>query len=293
MELLTFIRDGEQRLGAALDAERVLDLGLASGDTLPTGMVELIAAGPAALEVVRRLVAEPTAAALLDHATLTLCAPIPHPARNVFCVGRNYLDHVAEGDRVRQVATELPEWPQFFTKPPQAVIGPGAPIPAHAGLTGRLDYEVELALVIGRAGRDIAEAEAMAHVFGATIANDITARDLQRRHGQWFKGKGLDGSCPMGPVLVTADALDLTDLEVSLTVNGEPRQRSRTSRMIFPIPTIIAQLSAGMTLLPGDVILTGTPEGVGYAMDPPRYLRPGDRIAASIEGIGTLENTVA
>jgi 2-keto-4-pentenoate hydratase/2-oxohepta-3-ene-1,7-dioic acid hydratase in catechol pathway len=133
----------------------------------------------------------------------------------------------------------------------------------------------------------------MTHVFGATIANDITARDLQRRHGQWFKGKGLDGSCPMGPVLVTADAVDLTDLELGLSVNGESRQRSRTSRMIFPIPRIIAQLSAGMTLLPGDVILTGTPEGVGYAMDPPRYLRPGDVVTAWIEGLGTLENPVA
>ncbi len=293
MQFLSFMRDGEARAGAVLDAERVLDLGRAAGTALPTDMPGLIAAGPEALIAVRRLLADPPPAAVVARDGLVLSAPIPRPGRNIFCVGRNYIEHVAEGDRVQKVDTVVPDWPQFFSKPPQAVIAPGAPVPAHAGLTERLDYEVELALVIGREGRDIAESEAMAHVFGATIANDITARDLQRRHGQWFKGKGLDGSCPMGPVLVTLDELDVTDLEIGLSVNGERRQFSRTSRMIFPIPAIIAQLSAGMTLLPGDVILTGTPEGVGYAMDPPRYLRPGDRMTAWIEGLGKLENTIA
>lgn len=175
---------------------------------------------------------------------------------------------MAEGYRARGAETKLPDYPQFFTKPPTAVIGPGAPFYHDPNVTKRLDYEVELALVIGTAGRDIPRARAMDHVFGLTVLNDITGRDLQRRHDQWFKGKGLDRSCPMGPVLVTPDEIaDLGALELICRVNGEERQRSTVRQMIFDIPEIIAQLSTGLTLEPGDIIATGTPSGVGYAIE--------------------------
>jgi 2-keto-4-pentenoate hydratase/2-oxohepta-3-ene-1,7-dioic acid hydratase in catechol pathway len=291
MKLLTFDAEGGARPGLLIGTDRVLDIVAAAPD-LTGDMLALIAAGAPALDRLRALAADPPAAALCPLAGLRLLAPIPRPARNVFCVGRNYLEHVAEGDRVAQAETKLPEWPQFFTKPPQAVIGPGAAIPSHAALTRRLDYEVELAIVIGTRGVDIPEDRALEHVLGATIANDITARDVQRRHGQWFKGKGLDRSCPLGPWIVTRDELDPTDTALSMHVNGDLRQSSRTGRMIFSIPRIVALLSQGMALEPGDIILTGTPEGVGFAMDPPRYLQPGDRLEARIEGIGALENPV-
>jgi 2-keto-4-pentenoate hydratase/2-oxohepta-3-ene-1,7-dioic acid hydratase in catechol pathway len=304
MKLLTFRHDDRIRVGVLLDAEKVVDLAEAGaaggvggeGGGLPGrggDMLAIIKGGAPALAAIRSLAGEPPSAAIRRLSDLTILAPIPRPERNIFCVGRNYLAHVEEGDRVSKAETKLPEWPQFFSKPPQSVIGPNETIPHHGATTRCLDYEVELAVVIGREGRDIPESAALEHVFGVTIGNDITARDLQRRHGQWLKGKGLDRSCPLGPWIVTRDELDPTDLALSLSVNGELRQKSRTSNMIFPIPTIIAQLSAGMTLLPGDVILTGTPEGVGYAMDPPRYLQPGDHIEAIIEGVGALENTVA
>jgi 2-keto-4-pentenoate hydratase/2-oxohepta-3-ene-1,7-dioic acid hydratase in catechol pathway len=207
----------------------------------------------------------------------------------VFCVGRNYVDHVAEGYRARGAETKLPEAPQFFTKPPTAVIGPDEPFALDETVSRKMDYEVELALIIGTAGRDIPADRAWDHVFGFTILNDITARDLQRRHEQWFKGKGLDRSCPMGPFVVTRDEIaDPTQFELSLSVNGEPRQRAKVAQMIFPIPDIIASLSAGLTLEPGDIIATGTPSGVGYAMDPPHYLTPGDEVICEISELGRL-----
>jgi 2-keto-4-pentenoate hydratase/2-oxohepta-3-ene-1,7-dioic acid hydratase in catechol pathway len=212
----------------------------------------------------------------------------------VFCVGRNYKAHIDEGMRAQGKApAPLPTVPEFFTKPPTAVIAAGETIPLHANATKQLDYEVELAVIIGRQGTDIPAAQAFDHVFGYSIINDITGRDLQRAHGQWFKGKGLDRSCPFGPVVVHASALpNVEDLRISCTVNGEIRQDSRTSNMIFPIPQIIEQLSRGLTLEPGDIIATGTPAGVGYAMTPPRFLASGDRVTADVEGIGSLENQI-
>ena len=182
--------------------------------------------------------------------------------------------------------------PVFFTKPPTAVVGPDAEVPIFPKVSVKIDYEVELALVIGKRGRDIAPADAYAHIFGYTVLNDVTARDVQRRHGgQFFKGKGLDGSCPMGPWVVTADeAGDPMALRMQLWVNGELRQNDTTAAMIFDIPTLIASLSEGLTLEPGDILATGTPSGVGYAMDPPRYLTDGDEVCCEIEGIGRLCN---
>jgi 2-keto-4-pentenoate hydratase/2-oxohepta-3-ene-1,7-dioic acid hydratase in catechol pathway len=184
------------------------------------------------------------------------------------------------------------EHPVFFTKPRTAVIGPGADIPIFSKVSTSIDYEVELALVIGKAGRDIAPADAFDHILGYTNINDISARDIQRRHGgQYFKGKGLDGSCPMGPHIVTADEIaNPQSLLICLSVNGERRQDGNTSDMIFDIPTLIASLSEGLTLEPGDIVATGTPSGVGYAMTPPQYLRDGDMVECEIEGIGKLSN---
>lgn len=291
LQLITFADAAGSRAGVLLDGGRVLDLGAAMPPA--RDMFALIEAGPAALAAVRALAANPPAAAVLPLASVALQAPIPRPRRNVFCVGRNYMDHVAEGDRTRGITqSEVPKYPQFFTKAADTVIAPGAVVPSHSGVTKWLDYEVELVAVIGKAGCDIPKEKALEHVFGWTIGNDVTGRDLQRRHGQWFKGKSLDRSCPLGPVLVPADDLDASDIAISLTINGEQRQSSRTSKMIFDVKDIIHQLSAGFTLLPGDVILTGTPEGVGYAMQPPQTLKPGDVMALTIEGIGTLTNPI-
>ena len=275
-----------------VSGDRVLDLpaaARAAGTALPADLLGLIAAGAPALAIVRDLLARIDAAWSYPIAAVRLTAPIPRPTKNVFCVGRNYLDHVAEGYRARGAETKLPEAPQFFTKPPTAVIGPDEPFALDPAVSAKIDYEVELALIIGKPGRDIPADQAWDHIFGFTILNDITARDLQRRHEQWFKGKGLDRSCPMGPIVVTRDEIaDPTQLELSLTVNGEPRQRAKVGQMIFPIPTIIASLSAGLTLEPGDIIATGTPSGVGYAMDPPHYLTPGDEVVCEISDIGRL-----
>ena len=296
LKLVTFADARGSRPGAMVGTDQVLDL--AAAGALPAGattMQAVIESGAPTLAAIRAAVATPPAGALLQLAGVQLLAPIPRPHRNVFCVGRNYMDHVAEGDRTRGItSSELPKYPQFFTKAPDTVIAPGADIPDHTatGVTQWLDYEAELTLIIGKAGANIAEADALSHVFGWTIGNDVTGRDLQRRHGQWFKGKSLDRSCPLGPWIVPADELDATDLAIRLWVNGEERQSSRTSKMIFDVKAIIHQLSQGFTLLPGDVIMTGTPEGVGYAMVPPRVLKDGDVVEIEIEGIGRLSNPV-
>lgn len=225
-----------------------------------------------------------------------LLAPIPRPRRNVFCVGWNYSEHFAEGQAARGPggATEIPDHPAFFSKSAAAVVGPDAPVWHPAPHSSQLDYEVELAVVIGKAGRDVSEERALEHVFGYTVGNDVSVRDHQRRHGgQWFKGKSFDTHCPLGPWIVTADEIpDPQVLDISSRVNGEDRQGSNTRHMVFPVRRIIAELSAGMSLEPGDVILTGTPEGVGMGFTPPRFLKVGDVLEMEIEGIGRLRNRV-
>jgi len=296
LQLVTFTDAKGPRPGAMAGVSQVLDLIAAGG--LPAGVTDMqgiIASGAPALAAIRAALAHPAPAALLPLEQVTLMAPIPRPHRNLFCVGRNYMDHVAEGDRTRGITeSELPKFPQFFTKAPDTVIAPGAAIPDHTatGVTKWLDYEAELTLIIGKPGANISKEDALSHVFGWTIGNDVTGRDLQRRHGQWFKGKSLDRSCPLGPWIVPADELDAADLAIQLWVNGEQRQSSCTSKMIFDVKEIIHQLSLGFTLLPGDVILTGTPEGVGYAMQPPQVLKDGDVVDIEIEGIGRLSNPV-
>ena len=244
---------------------------------------------------VERSLASATGARLrLDEVSLT--APIPKPRRNVFCIGRNYAEHAAEFARSGYDATggppHQPDAEVVFTKPPSTVIGHGDEIDPHLAVTSELDYEAELGVIIGRAGKGISRGEAMSHVWGYTIINDVTARDLQKRHKQWFLGKGLDTFCPMGPWAVTADEVGSAPLEVLCKVNGEERQRASTKDLIFDIPAIIATISAGITLQPGDVIATGTPKGVGIGFEPPKFLHPGDVIEISITNLGTLRNVV-
>ena len=292
LNLITFADAAGSRAGVLLSGGRVLDLAVAMPPA--RDMLAVIDGGAAMLAAIRALAANPPANALLPLANVALQAPIPKPRRNVFCVGRNYMDHVAEGDRTRGITqSEVPKYPHFFTKAADCVIAPGANVPTHEGVTKWLDYEVELVAIIGTAGRDIPKEKALEHVYGWTIGNDVTGRDLQRRHGQWFKGKSLDRSCPLGPVIVPASDLNAADLAISLKLNGEQRQASRTSKMIFDVTEIIHQLSSGFTLLPGDVIMTGTPEGVGYAMQPPQTMKAGDVMELTIEGIGTLTNTIS
>jgi 2-keto-4-pentenoate hydratase/2-oxohepta-3-ene-1,7-dioic acid hydratase in catechol pathway len=222
-----------------------------------------------------------------------LHAPIPRPAKNVFCVGRNYAAHVKEGAAAYNREVKLPEVPVFFTKAPTTVSGPFADVPLHADVTQQLDWEVELAVVIGREGRNISRADALSHVFGYAVLNDITGRDLQQRHTQWFKGKSLDGSCPIGPVIVTADEFgDPQSKRVSLRVNGVTKQDATTADMIFPVAIIIEWLSKGLTLEPGDIIATGTPEGVGMGRTPQEWLQAGDVVEAEVEGIGVIRNRI-
>ncbi len=292
LNLITFADAAGSRAGVLLSGGRVLDLAVAMPPA--RDMLAVIDGGAPMLAAIRALAANPPANALLALANVALQAPIPKPRRNVFCVGRNYMDHVAEGDRTRGITqSEVPKYPQFFTKAADCVIAPGANVPTHEGVTKWLDYEVELVAIIGTAGRDIPKEKALEHVYGWTIGNDVTGRDLQRRHGQWFKGKSLDRSCPLGPVIVPASDLNAADLAIGLKLNGEQRQASRTSKMIFDVTEIIHQLSSGSTLLPGDVIMTGTPEGVGYAMEPPQTMKAGDVMELTIEGIGTLTNTIS
>jgi 2-keto-4-pentenoate hydratase/2-oxohepta-3-ene-1,7-dioic acid hydratase in catechol pathway len=310
VHLVTFRRGrGEPKPGAVWH-EAVLDLaGLAKEVAaqrgivrrgkggFPRSLLELIQGGEAAMALVRE--AWEYGKGLVDQQAIEelakrklayplkrvrLLAPIPHPARNVFCLGRNYADHAAER------GAAVPEHPVYFTKPGTAVIGPGDDVTHHA-VTSELDYEVELTAVIGTAGRDISRADALKHVFGYTIINDVTARDLQKRHTQWFKGKSLDTFCPMGPVLVTADELPNPQaLNIVMRVNGQVRQSSNTSKMIFPVDQCIEVLSLAMTLLPGDIIATGTPDGVGAATG--NFLKAGDRMEAEVEKIGVLANKV-
>jgi 2-keto-4-pentenoate hydratase/2-oxohepta-3-ene-1,7-dioic acid hydratase in catechol pathway len=232
----------------------------------------------------------------IDIADVELLAPIPLPRRNIFCVGRNYVEHAKEfansGYDATASATAQPDYPVVFTKAPSTVIGPGADIDPHTGVTSELDYEAELGVIIGTGGRGISRADALDHVWGYTIINDVTARDLQKNHKQWFLGKSLDTHAPMGPWAVTRDEVGDGPLDLLCTVNGETRQKATTADLIFDIPTIIETISAGITLQPGDIIATGTPVGVGIGFTPPRFLTTGDVVEISISKLGTLRNRI-
>ena len=234
----------------------------------------------------------PADGAALPLAAVKLAAPIPRPRRNLFCVGRNYHEHAKElsGSVFKDSSANTAAWPIVFTKVPECVVATGQPVLLPVEVSEQIDYEAELAVVIGKGGRNIRREDAKGHVFGYTIVNDVTARDVQMRHQQWDLGKSFDTFCPMGPWLVTADDLDGQATRVRCWVNGELRQDARTTDLIFDIPTLIETCSRGITLLPGDIIATGTPSGVGMGMKPPVFLRAGDTVRIEIDGIGILEN---
>lgn len=248
------------------------------------------------LALIRRMVdsrsdpiAEPDSVGLDE---VELLAPIPRPLRNLWCVGRNYHSHAKElaSSVFKANNADAASWPIVFTKPPECVVGPYDDVDLASEVTQSVDYEVELTVVIGRGGKNISARDAMSHVFGYTIINDVTARDVQLRHQQWDLGKAFDTFCPMGPAIVTADALDGNATRVRCWVNDELRQDASTRDMIFGISTLIETISRGITLYPGDVIATGTASGVGMGMDPPRYLRRGDVVRMEIDGLGMIRN---
>ena len=279
MKLVTF-DEGEGPLTGVIDGETILPL----RDT-----VEM-------LDLIRRGAGWAPAGPGLPLHSVRLLAPIV-PRRNVFCVGWNYSEHFAEGKAFRgpNAVQEIPQHPALFSKNPFAIIGPDAAIRHPAPISDELDYEVELAVVIGTEGRDISESRALEHVFGYTIANDVSVRDVQRtwHGGQWFKGKNFDTHLPLGPWIVTKDEIpDPQTLRITTRLNGVTKQDSNTHNMVFPVARIIAELSAGLTLYPGDVIITGTPEGVGMGRKPPEWMKPGDVVEVEIERIGTLRNVI-
>ena len=267
-------------------------LGILDGDTIrafPAHVASLDAY--LALEP-RARAALPTGAPVACDAVV-LTSPV-RPKKNVFCVGRNYLGHAEEIARASGKALSLPSVPTFFTKASTAVADPGATLHLAAAVSTQYDFEAELAVVIGKRCRDVPEADALDVVFGYTALNDVTARDLQREHGQWFKGKSLDDTCPIGPCVVSADEIgDPQRLAIALRVDGETKQSSDTSQMIFGVAAIVASLSRGMTLEPGDVIATGTPDGVGFARTPPEFLCDGQTLEVEIAKIGVLRNRIS
>ena len=285
MKLVTYQLNNQMKLGAWREDE-IVDLSAVAPDMLT--LIEMGADGLAQAQT--HLSAATTTAPIAD---VKLHAPIPDPRRNIICLGLNYAAHAQESNRVKGFASDLPQFPVIFNKATTSMNGPYDSIPYDADVSTKIDWEVELAVVIGRSGKNISTDEAMSYVFGYTIMNDISARDLQSNHKQFFKGKSLDGSAPMGPCLVTADSLDPHNLHITSRVNGVTKQDSNTNNMIFDIPTTIYHLARGMTLLAGDIIATGTPEGVGFARTPPEFLKPGDMVECEVEGIGTIRNQIA
>jgi len=293
MYFLTYELNGLQSIGLlTADKQDVIPL-LATEQhyfseiTLANTMLTLIQQGDAALERISELVVkiegDKDFSLLIPVKSVRIMAPIPRPTKNIFCIAKNYADPI----------TDIPKYPVIFTKAPTAVIGSEGSIISHKEVTSALDYEAELAVIIGKRATYVSKEDAMDYVFGYTIINDITARDLQKQHVQWFRGKSLDGSAPMGPYLVHKNAIpSVNNLTVSTKINGEVRQNGNTKDFIFDIPTLISTISSGITLEPGDIIATGTPDGVGANMNPPRFLKPRDEVELTIIGIGTLKNTV-
>ena len=290
---------GPSRPGVLLRDDTLMDVGEITPELAGRDMIGVIRAlGEDAALSGRLRTAAADAEGGVPLSQVSLLAPVPRPARNVFCVGWNYSEHFQEGADLRAGQgqpgqQQIPEFPALFSKNPATVTGPDAPVWFPAPHSEQLDWEVELAVIIGRSGTDITEARVMEHIFGYTCANDVSVRDVQRRHGgQWFKGKNFDTHLPMGPWIVTADALDPSSLRVQTRVNGVTKQDSNTRYMVFKIPRLVSEFSAGCRLEPGDIMITGTPAGVGFARRPPEYLKVGDVVEVEIEGIGVLRNRI-
>lgn len=300
MRLVTYRRsvEAEARLGAIVDGfvVDIESLGAGSSIILPSSMLGFIEAGPSATRAVLRLLEQGFDAwpigAVQPASNVKLLAPIPRPRKNIFGIGLNYVEHVAESSRTLDTAKDLPKKPVIFSKPPTSVVGPGDPVNHNERLTKQLDWEVELAVIIGQTAQHVGVEKALDYVFGYSVMIDISARDC-RRAGQWIVSKGQDSFAPFGPCIVTADEMvDPHALDLWLTVNGIEKQRSNTRHMLFKIPELIADISSAMTLEPGDIIATGTPEGVGAGRNPQEWLWPGDVLEAGVAGIGVLRHPV-
>jgi len=300
MRLVTY-RSGPAAAGrlGALVGDLVIDieaLGAAYEIELPNDMLTFIDLGPAALDTTRQLIEDsegefPVGTAFYA-SNVKLLAPIPRPRKNIFGIGLNYVEHVAESARSLDTSKDLPKQPVIFSKPPTAVCGPGDSIEHNAKITQQLDWEVELAVIMGRKAKRVEEADALDYVFGYTVLIDFSARDC-RRAGQWIVSKGQDTYAPMGPCIVTADEVpNPHDLDLWLTVNGVTKQSSNTRHMLFKVPTLISDISQGMTLEPGDIIATGTPDGVGAGRSPQEWLWPGDVVEAGVDGLGKLRHPI-
>lgn len=286
MRLVTF-SSGGMKIGALVENHVVVL------DSLASDMLSFIEMGASGLKQAAQVIAENRDRDRVPLDQVKLMAPIPRPRKNIVCLGMNYAEHARESMRAKGLPETLPEHPVFFTKSVTTINHPDGAIPLDAHVTQQLDWEVELAFVIGKGGKNIRRADAMQHVWGYTIINDISARDLQNRHQQFFKGKSLDGSCPIGPCILTADEVPQPqELGLRLRINGELRQDSTVADLIFDIPTIIEVLSLGQTLETGDIIATGTPSGVGMGMQPQQWLKSSDVVEAEIDRIGVLCNTV-
>jgi 2-keto-4-pentenoate hydratase/2-oxohepta-3-ene-1,7-dioic acid hydratase in catechol pathway len=284
MRLVTYRADGAVQIGA-VEGEEVVDL-----SAVAPSMLDLIEQGPQGLSKARAALATGARRPLAE---VALLAPIPRPRKNIVCLGMNYAEHAYESARSRGQPEVLPEHPVFFSKPPTTVNDPDGQIPYWPGVSEQIDWEVELGFVIGRAGIFIRPEEALDYVFGYTIVNDVSARDVQNRHQQFLKGKSLDGYAPMGPWIVTADEIaDPHALGLRLRVNGKTMQDSTTGDLVFKIPQILSVYTQGTTVEPGDIFITGTPSGVGMGMKPQQWLKPGDVMEAEVDGIGVLRNSV-
>lgn len=295
MKFVTVKDQNNEFIGLVDDSETcVLPLKKAWGEiydnNFPDTMLQAIELGNEFIDRVHNLIEKVSKESYIPLDLCTFLAPIPLPRKNILCVGKNYVEHAIEmGSK-----EDIPQHPIIFTKSPTTVIGNGAEVLNHQNVTNELDYEGELAVIIGKKGKGISQDNALDYVFGYTILNDVTARDLQTQHKQFFIGKSLDTTCPIGPWIVHASEIkDPNNLVIETKINGEVRQYSNTKNFIFPIEEIIHVLSKGMTLEPGDIIATGTPAGVGKGFNPPRFLKHGDEMTITIEKIGTLTNTVS
>lgn len=288
MKLITFQRDGNVGAGYVDGEDAVICV---AGPGAEWALLGLVAAGEAGIEAWRSKGSE-----RVPLASVTLMAPIPEPRRDIFCVGKNYHAHAAEFHSSgfdSSAREQVPSHPVIFTKATTSVCGPNDVVKGSLDPTGSVDYECELAFVIGKRAFQVSKADAYDHVFGYTIVNDVTSRELQKQHNQWVIGKSIDTFCPMGPWLVTSDEVgDVTELEIATEINGEERQHAKLADLIFDIPTLIETMSRTMTLLPGDIIATGTSEGVGIGFKPPKYLKKGDKMRLSITRLGVLENQI-
>lgn len=293
MKLVTVKHQGADNLGVQSgDHIEIPALTVSAAET-PRSMLELIDAGEEGLSKLREAAEQRSEGVHISVSQAQLLAPIPRPRANVICLGWNYMDHIQESASAKVRDADLPEHPVVFTKAVGSVVGPFDDIPFDAEFSTQMDWEVELGVVIGRPGRGISEDDALDHVFGYTVINDVSIRDVQFRHQQFFLGKSADGTCPIGPCIVTADEIsDPQDLDLSCRVNGETKQESNTRFQIFNLRKTISILSKGMTLRAGDIIATGTPSGVGFARKPPEFLSPGDEVECEVQNVGLIRNRV-